>query len=79
MLVKNVTQALMSPSSEPICKCHERMGNDFWFLPMDKCLFSTGKCLDKAEFFGRASLDEIIDGATAPKDPLDPIRGGTLT
>lgn len=23
---------------EHACECHERMGNDFWFLPRDKCL-----------------------------------------
>lgn len=21
------------------CLCHQRMGNDFWFLPSDRCLF----------------------------------------
>jgi len=21
------------------CRCQERMGNDFWFLPADRCLY----------------------------------------
>ena len=25
------------------CKCLERMGNDFWFLPADRCLYEDGK------------------------------------
>ena len=27
------------------CKCFERMGNDFWFLPADRCLFEEDKML----------------------------------
>jgi hypothetical protein len=26
-------------NSEYFCKCHEKMGNDFWFLPLDRCLY----------------------------------------
>ena len=25
------------------CLCHERMGNDFWFLPSGECLFREEK------------------------------------
>jgi hypothetical protein len=25
------------------CKCFERMGNDFWFLPADRCLYEEDK------------------------------------
>lgn len=25
--------------SEWVCLCHERMGNDFYFLPSDRCLY----------------------------------------
>jgi hypothetical protein len=25
------------------CKCFERMGNDFWFLPADRCLYEESK------------------------------------
>lgn len=26
------------------CSCHERMGNDFYFLPTDSCLRPDGVC-----------------------------------
>lgn len=26
------------------CKCHERMGNDFWFLPRGSCLYGKKDC-----------------------------------
>lgn len=25
------------------CRCHELLGNDFWFLPEDRCLYDGGK------------------------------------
>lgn len=27
------------PGDDYVCKCHSRMGNDFWFLPADRCLW----------------------------------------
>lgn len=26
------------------CECHEHMGNDFYFLPFDRCLRRDGQC-----------------------------------
>lgn len=26
------------------CECHAKMGNDFWFLPPDKCLIDVAPC-----------------------------------
>lgn len=26
-------------SAAYLCKCHERMGNDFWFLPTGECVY----------------------------------------
>ena len=38
-------------SGDYVCKCHEIMGNDFWFLPMGSCLLSDNGCDRKNEFF----------------------------
>lgn len=27
------------PGGSAVCKCAERMGNDFYFLPADRCLW----------------------------------------
>ncbi len=27
-----------------LCECHVRMGNDFFFLPIDQCLRDDRKC-----------------------------------
>lgn len=65
-----------------VCQCHERMGNDFWFLPRENCIMQPdgkGACRDKKIFMGGPvenvaqawlSSDEcigsIIEAETAP-------------
>jgi hypothetical protein len=63
---------------DPICKCHNTLGNDFWFLPMDSCLFFR-KCPERSSFFKPPTASEMIELATLPIGELDPIRGGLLS
>lgn len=78
-----------------VCRCHERMGNDFWFLPRESCLFSKKDCTDRKSFLAGKPLVEnvtqawlssdegiasIIEAETAPSAAdYDPFRGGALT
>lgn len=68
------------------CKCYEKMGNDFFFLPHDKCLYYEHPCRGAV----RQHIQHIRDGDgdciatlierhSAPRGVLDPIRGGQLT
>lgn len=36
------------------CKCFEQMGNDFWFLPVDRCLYEENSVptTERAFYFG---------------------------
>lgn len=40
-------------SSDYQCHCHERMGNDFWFLPADQCLRNDKTCSFKANLWNK--------------------------
>lgn len=31
------------------CRCHEQMGNDFWFLPTGQCLRADRTCTKKID------------------------------
>lgn len=56
------------------CKCFERMGNDFWFLPADRCLYEEDKMLtptqireiyaDELRKLGENNrADRVLDGS----------------
>jgi hypothetical protein len=63
-----------------ICKCHERMGNDFWFLPRDACLHGL-KCNHTLvhTVAAHAPIEEHIEAHATPVGERDPFRGGQLT
>jgi hypothetical protein len=53
------------------CKCFERMGNDFWFLPADRCLYeekspSTRQVLINT--LGPSARQVLIDALGLPED-----------
>ncbi len=56
------------------CACHERMGNDFYFLPHGNCLYF--KTCQQEQ-----TMAQLIERAAAVPRSVerDPIRGGRLT
>lgn len=54
------------------CSCKERMGNDFYFLPHDRCLF-VRQCAQEE------TMAELIERWAIVPFQRDPIRGGRLT
>lgn len=73
----------MADSSKPtyLCACHERMGNDFWFLPRNSCLYHQhcghNSTLIHAVARG-AGIEEHIELHAEPAGERDPFRGGLL-
>lgn len=59
--------------SDYVCKCHERMGNDFWFLPSGSCLYDDPACKDKSHFLSAGAKAWEFDGMTpdAIEDEID--------
>lgn len=64
----------MTSSKEYVCECHRRLGNDFWFLPRNSCLYTDGcakpgedPCADRRAFLNHehASWGGVIAGVVA--------------
>ena len=50
------------------CKCFERMGNDFWFLPVERCLYERERAMG-VEVFCSLGADCICNDARGKPDP----------
>lgn len=59
------------------CPCHERMGNDFYFLPKGSCLFTDGDCVGGAHRHGNVGYDE--HGPAYPEPPLGVVERNGLS